>query len=204
MRIPENLAVAPARQAVRGDVPVLARVLTDAFRTDPVYEWLFPSLARRAVDQPRFFAAVMNHYVRHGLVFTTPELQGASIWEPPRLQPAGILNELPVGLRLAPLLGSRLLIAIRGWLPVHALRPRQPHWYLAVLGTHPQHQGRGVGANLMRAVLERCDHDGLPAYLEASRHETVSYYRRQGFELVGPSELFRGPTIWRMLRMPPT
>ena len=46
--------------------------------------------------------------------------------------------------------------------------PRVPHWYLPVLGTAPEYQGRGVGSALLRALLARSDAEGLPAYLESS------------------------------------
>ena len=32
----------------------------------------------------------------------------------------------------------------------------------------PELQGRGIGSALMQPVLERCDRDGMPAYLEAT------------------------------------
>ena len=44
--------------------------------------------------------------------------------------------------------------------------PREPHWYLALLGVDPALQGRGFGPHLMQPVLDRCDSDRLPAYLE--------------------------------------
>ena len=47
--------------------------------------------------------------------------------------------------------------------------PTQPHWYLGILGTDTVHQGKGVGSALMQPILERCDAEGLPAYLESSR-----------------------------------
>ena len=62
-------------------------------------------------------------------------------------------------------------------------------------------QGRGVGATVIRPVLDRCDADGLPAYLESSSVTNVSFYERLGFRIIwedrpgddGP--LFRG--MWR-------
>ena len=47
--------------------------------------------------------------------------------------------------------------------------PREPHHYLALIGTDPAHQGRGIGTALLEPVLARCDAEGLPAYLESSK-----------------------------------
>jgi GNAT superfamily N-acetyltransferase len=57
---------------------------------------------------------------------------------------------------------------------------RHPHWYVAVLGTAPPHQGRGVGAALLALVLRRCDAEGIGAYLESTKPENVPWYERSG------------------------
>ena len=52
-------------------------------------------------------------------------------------------------------------------------------------------------------MLERCDAEGLPAYLESSKERNVPFYRRHGFEVreeihFGPG----GPPMWPMWRAP--
>ena len=54
---------------------------------------------------------------------------------------------------------------------------------LEMLGTLPEHQGRGAGSMLIKAGLDQADENGDAAYLEASK-EGVSTYRRFGFEEV--------------------
>jgi len=79
----------------------------------------------------------------------------------------------------------------------------RPHWYLPALGVEPRSQGRGLGSRLMFPVLERCDLQGLPAYLEASSPRNRALYERHGFEV---SEELRlpgdGPPLWLMWREP--
>ncbi len=67
---------------------------------------------------------------------------------------------------------------------VDGLRPREPHWYLATLGTDPDRQGKGLGSTLMESMARRIDESGLPAYLESSKERNVSFYARFGFEVV--------------------
>ncbi len=64
------------------------------------------------------------------------------------------------------------------------MHPHEPHWYLATLGTAVEQQGKGVGGALLRPVLEHCDAEGLPCYLESSKERNVPFYRRHGFEVV--------------------
>ena len=81
--------------------------------------------------------------------------------------------------------------------------PRQPHWYLATLGTAVEQQGKGVGSALMRPVLEHCDAEGIPCYLESSKERNVPFYRRHGFEVVEEVPLpGDGPMLWTMWREP--
>jgi hypothetical protein len=52
-------------------------------------------------------------------------------------------------------------------------------------------------------VLERCDRDGVPAYLESSKERNVVLYERHGFRVVEQLRLPKdGPPIWRMWREP--
>jgi ribosomal protein S18 acetylase RimI-like enzyme len=81
-------------------------------------------------------------------------------------------------------------------------RPRQTHWYLGTLGTDPDRQGRGVGSALLRVVLDRLDHEGLPAYLESSKERNLAFYARHGFQVTGEITTRRGPTLWLMWREP--
>jgi hypothetical protein len=55
---------------------------------------------------------------------------------------------------------------------------------------------------LLRPVLERCDAEGLHAYLETQKEENVPWYGRHGFNLVEKLETKGAPPIWTLLRDP--
>ena len=80
--------------------------------------------------------------------------------------------------------------------------PEEPHWYLAVLGTAPEHQGKGVGSALISPILQKCDAEGVPAYLESSKESNIPFYQRHGFEVTGEIKVKNGPTLWPMWRDP--
>jgi hypothetical protein len=42
------------------------------------------------------------------------------------------------------------------------------HWYLELVATRPEWQGKGAAGRLMRWGLEKADEDGVESYLEAS------------------------------------
>jgi hypothetical protein len=54
----------------------------------------------------------------------------------------------------------------------------------------------------MEPVLARCDAEGLPAYLESSKHANIAFYGRHGFEVTDEVTLPDGPTVWCMWREP--
>ena len=37
----------------------------------------------------------------------------------------------------------------------------------------------------MQPVLERCDADGIPAYLESTKERNVGFYEQHGFAVIG-------------------
>ena len=79
------------------------------------------------------------------------------------------------------------------------------HAYLWMIAVAPERQGEGLGSALMTAVLDRCDREGLPAYLEASSARSRALYERLGFALMGgPLDLADGPSMWPMWREPRT
>jgi GNAT superfamily N-acetyltransferase len=67
-----------------------------------------------------------------------------------------------------------------------AIHPHdRPHYYLPLLGTHPDHRGRGLGMRLLAHNLALFDAEGIPAYLESTNPANDRRYERLGFVKVG-------------------
>jgi GNAT superfamily N-acetyltransferase len=86
-----------------------------------------------------------------------------------------------------------------------ANHPRHtPHYYLSLLGTHPDHRGQGMGMGLLAANLSQIDGTGMPAYLESSNRANDHRYERFGVVQVGEfTAPAGGPTVACMWRDPP-
>jgi hypothetical protein len=54
----------------------------------------------------------------------------------------------------------------------------------------------------MAPLLERCDRDSAPVYLEATSDRNRALYERHGFRAHGDIRLPDGPSLWRMWRDP--
>jgi GNAT superfamily N-acetyltransferase len=192
-----------ARIATRADVPALATALAAAFRTDPVWRWMVPDLARWDARADAAFGHEVAVKLKYGHSYTTDDRAGAALWAPPGTWRGSLADALQVA---APMLRLTGRGARRGLGVLRASDRAHPrgddHWYLAVLGTHPDHQGRGVGSAVLRPVLERCDLDGSGAYLESSKPENVPFYERHGFAVTDVIRPGGGPPLTLMWRDP--
>jgi GNAT superfamily N-acetyltransferase len=193
-----------ARQASDHDVRPVAHALARAFHDDPAMIWLFGDRPRaRERRLRRYFASECRRHRRDGgTVLTADGQPGAAFWEPPehwRTTWPAVLRAVPM---IVTTIGTRIPRALRGMGVMDRSHPRAPHWYLAVVGTDPPQQGRGVGAALIEPVLERCDAEGIGAYLESSKPENIPFYERFGFRVTGRIDLPSGPPLWPMWRDP--
>lgn len=187
-----------------GDTQHLAKVMARAFFDDPVVgEWFFPDPKRRLRGLRRFFEEEIGHMtLPGGECLTNAAGTGAALWLPPgrwKLQTLALLKLLP---SLAMTFRGRLPLLLLGLTMIEKVHPRAPHYYLPFIGVELEQQGRGIGTRLMVPVLERCDLEGVGAYLEASTEANKRLYLRLGFEVTREIVLPSGPPLWPMWREP--
>ena len=181
-------------------------VLGRAFVEDPVFGWL---LAGRGDIEHRLslvfsaFAAGAQHKP-DGQVLVTPERTAAAVWLPPNRWKTPAKELLQQGPRLVRAFGPGVLRALSLLTRVEKHHPDEPHWYLEAIGTVPDARGRGIGPTVLVPVLDRCDTERLPAYLESSNPRNIPFYERHGFIRRAPlADLPAGcPTITPMWRDP--
>jgi GNAT superfamily N-acetyltransferase len=188
------------RQATADDLRHLASTLAEAFFDDPVFGWLMPEDSKRRARLHRYFGIELRYYaLPHGHVWTTGDLAGAVLSLPPgswRAPPRATLMEgRAFGIHLSR--AARMGAAME-WR--HARELRGPHYYVRDIGVRPDMQGKGLGSALMGPTLERCDRDGLPAYIEASSERSAALYERLGFQHIRELRVGGSPPLWLMIR----
>ena len=193
-------------RATPGDHETVGSALGAAFIEDPVFEWLIPPDApNRDKRLVTFFTSMARSYLRRDkYVYCAGEGDGGALWSAPgswALPMSEIMRESMPAMRA---FGANLPRALRSQLFIESKHPKEPaHWYLGYLGVAPTQQGRGLGAAMLRSVLDEADKTGTPAYLESSNERNLSLYERHGFEVVEAVKLLgTGPTVWRMWREP--
>lgn len=188
-------------RALPDDLLDLAGVLARAFYDDPVFRHLLPDDASRLTRSETFFHRMALHMCApHDEIHTTHPHAGAALWLPPGASQPSLWQQLRYLPTMARVTRRGLPRALRCRTLMEEVHPHEPHWYLWFLGVEPSYQGAGVGSTLLRAMLERCDADGTPAYLEATSERNAALYERHGFEVTGEIVLPDGPTMWPMWR----
>ena len=186
------------RTATAEDVPALSASLARAFDDDPVAVFANPRDASRPRRLRFFYTGRLRTLLDDELVFTDDARTGAALWAAPDRW------HLPAGeqLRLTRLLSWRTPQIAAGFRRVEQAHPREPHFYLSVLGVAPEGRRKGLGSALLAPMLERCDREGVGAYLESSKERNLAFYGRHGFRVTSILRFPGGPPLSLMWRDP--
>lgn len=150
---------------------------------------------------PTFFRLILPAFLPHGLTYVESRGRGAASWLGPKAKLKWPFSRVITFLRVCGIRGVyRLLLA---GAKIDKYHPRDPHYYLFAIGAPPAHRGQGVGSELIREVLQRCDREQVPAYLENSREANLEFYRGHGFEVLREIRFAKeAPPLWLMWREP--
>jgi GNAT superfamily N-acetyltransferase len=190
---------APGPTPLAGDAVAapLARALAD----DPGWVHIFPDAERRIPRLAALFAlAIRAIYLPRAASWQLGDA-AAALWDPPGVHDLPVTTALRIAPRAAWLLGRRTPAALRIFRGMERRHPREPHYYLSVLGVDPAHQGKGLGHRLVAPVLERCDAERRLAWLESTNPKNHAFYHRLGFAEVD-RQAFDGLTITFFARDP--
>lgn len=185
------------RLAAGHDVDGVKATLVAAFEADPLWRWAFPEGGLDAV-----WGLCVTSAMRYPAIRFVGDYAAASIWIPPGGTELTVEEEASLEPMIEGLVGSRAAEVLELFERMeHAHPDGPPHYYLSLLGTHPDHRGEGLGMALLADNLAKIDSEGMPAYLESSNPENDLRYERLGFVRVGEFERPDGgltcSTMWR-------
>ena len=193
------------RRADEEDLGAVVETISLAFLSDPVWAWAFPDPDARLSQYRRWWHPFVHSAIAQGRVSTTDHVEAVAIWVPPggtellaedAASLPGLIDEVA---------GSD---ARRVAATLELIEQNQPadvpeHFYLTLLGTHPDHRGHGIGMQLLAHDLARIDEQHTPAYLESSNPANDNRYAAVGFTRYGQFQLpDDGPIVTTMWRDP--
>lgn len=194
------------RTAGDGDRELIVRLLDEAFQDDPVSGWIFPGDEYRRTTHHRLMAAFTDVVLAEGRIDLTEDGSACALWMSVPADGPGHGEEQPdddfarIRQDVDP---DNERVELIGRLTADIHPSGRAHAYLWMIGVAPGRQGEGLGTALIGSVLDRCDREGLAAYLEASSERSARLYRRLGFETAGETlALPDGPYMWPMWREP--
>lgn len=185
--------------ANENDIARVISVIVLAFSTDPGARWTWPDPNQYLSVFPEFAKAFAGKAFENHSAYYVEGYAGAALWLPPNIQP----DEQ----RMTELLQQTAAEEIQNDLTtvfekMESYHPKEPHWYLPMIGVDPFLQGHGYGSALLKHALIPCDRDNLFAFLESTNIKNVPLYQRHGFEVLDEIQVGTSPIIYPMLRKP--
>ena len=226
-------------------IPPAVATLTSAFETDPIVSYMLNSLtptATRLAYIPTLFTGMLTASCLNGgwIISTTPTEGGnpgaCALVLPPGGDPTNPWTMFQSGaLGLLWNLGwggfKRIIVDYAGNADAAKMRAmgmnldgskkteeeKERYYYVFILGTKPEEQGKGLGSALMEEVKRVCKEDGnASCWLEATSLGSRASYERLGWKLMEevtigqgragadglPKEGGKGVKYWAMLYRP--
>jgi ribosomal protein S18 acetylase RimI-like enzyme len=192
------------RSAREDEIPAVGHLISYSFNDLPQNAYLVPPPDDRIRVMADFFTLYTEHAFKYGQVdvIDHPDgegLVGTAVW----FDNTKVAPEIEgYGERLAELTQQYLDRFVALDVLFEKNHPTDPHWHLAFLAIHPEHQHHGLGSHLMQRTHDELDRDGVAAYLEATNENNVRLYRRTGYADMDPFEMLLpdGTPFFRMWR----
>ena len=187
------------KTAGESDEAAVIDALRLAFAADPATRWVWPEPQKYLSHFSSFVKAFGGKAFAYKSAHYIGNYSGVALWLPPNVHPdveqlIALLQS--TGSEDAKRYGPQIFEKMDSY------HPKEPHWYLPLLGVDPLYHGKGFGSALLQHALAKCDQDNVYAYLESSNPRNIPLYERHGFELLGTIQFNTSPSIVPMLRKP--
>jgi len=183
------------------DRDAVIEILVESFYRDTLWSWAFPDDLRRRQQHRVLFGMYVDGATRYPWTFLNAGETSTSVWIPPGGTEMAPEQEEQLEPTLREIAGDGADRVLGVFEMLERAHPHdEPHAYLSLLGTHPDHLGHGYGLGLLADNLRTVDELGVPAYLEASNLANVPLYQRYGFTEIDRVHAPGGPdvaTMWR-------
>lgn len=191
------------RTATAHDAGLVTEIIALAFADDPVWG---PALTRpdgSVAHRIPFWQRFVDGALPHGMVHIADDDAAIALWIPPgedEMSDEAVDELRDIVTTELPAESHDPMFAL--WERFDYAHPQdEPHAYLSLLATHPDHRGHGIAQQLVRETLADLDRRGIPAYLESTNPANDHRYERLGFAKVGAFDGFVPGTVvstmWR-------
>jgi GNAT superfamily N-acetyltransferase len=190
---------AEVRPATLADVDAVATMVGAAFATDPAWSFMIPPDDARLREA--FAHALLIPRIGRGTAWVTSDCTAVAMWDRRPVEGTDGHSHGDLWAQFRIEVGEEVWARIEAYEAALTADPRpRPHWYLGVLATHPDHQGRGLATTVMRPGLAAADAEGWDCWLETSTPANKGFYAGRGFTEAVAIDIPAGPPAWWLRR----
>lgn len=166
------------------DKEYIVHILALCFDSNKSVNYIIPQDHRRTKRITRLMEYSFDYCQLFGEVYLSDDRQAcALIVHPHKVKTSlgSILLDLRLIIKCIGLKNIRKVLQREA--VIKKLHPKGPFCYLWFIGTSPDVQHKGIGSTLLQSLLEQCEKETLPIYLETSVEKNLPWYKKCGFAI---------------------
>lgn len=178
------------RKAVKSDEKLVVNILSEAFDTNKSVNYVVRQDKLRHTRIRRLMEYSFHLCIQFGEVWISDDNHACALLLLPdakRFTLHSLLWDLKLALSVIGL--KRISLVLKRESMIKSHHPKKPICHLWFIGVNPAMQGKGIGGDLIRDVIRRCEDKNRPIYLETSVDRNLPWYISFGFEIFHSIEL---------------
>ncbi len=192
----------------KNDITKAGKIMDDAFGKDTLWAKIFEDESKLERKRPACFEVPIRMGMKYGEVWATSEnIEGLISWVSGEWADFTLWRMLRCGgFSAAMRMGSKIGIKMGKVFPQiakdrNAIMKGRNYIYIFILGVATQYQGKGYGKKLLLKLIEKCDSEDIPIYLETETETNLKMYEHFGFNLIQKIILpVVNHPMWEMVR----
>lgn len=174
------------KQATNEHKELIVSILSKAFDANPSVNYVVKQGSHRQHRIRKLMEYSFNMCLAFGEVWITDDDRGCSlVLLPDKKQTSLKTIYWDIKLAITAIGLSRVGLVLKRESKIKAFHPRSPFCYLWFIGVDPNHQGKGIGSELLKSLIERFDQADRPIYVETSVETNLPWYKGARFEVYG-------------------
>lgn len=191
-------------------ITIASTVLKDAFKKDPVWDYVFKDDKDKDRSLTAFFIMPLLFAHRYGHVYATSnDLEGIIAYVDGKKSHMSMLRLIMCGaIKYGPHFDKSSLNRLADM--SNMIEPKKKVYmknknyiHLTIIGVKESSQNKGYGKKLLNHIVNVCDMENQFIYLETETQQNVDFYQQFGFEVL--EKVFLKDTtipLWLMQRKP--
>lgn len=187
------------RLAVADDVDATASMVARAFANDPAWSFLIPD--DDGPGREAFAQALLLPRLSRGTAWVVDDHSAVAMWDRRSAGPTDPAAHEAAMATFREIVSERIWARVERYEEaVASAAPAPPFWYLGVLATDPDRQGRGLATSVIAPGIAAADSEGWDCWLETSKPANKAFYERRGFTRSVPVVDAVIPSTWWLCR----